>query len=1150
MRLPVFPSIVILLTTLAALAVLPLVAPLSPNRGNLETLIDAYIGQPVRIAGHVELRLLPRPRLFFHDLKLVETPPKSVLKSVYVKRAIIDLSWRGILEWRLAIGRLTLQDVQIDADFEGDTRWLSGWLSDAKFPSIDIRRANLSFTGLSSVDRARRLQLEHLDAHLGAATLEASRRLRVQHLPQNSAATRLDLQLGVGSERMSVDLKVKSDDGDGLRFNGFIRPGEAWRADGEVSLSSRANLAMTLASAYGLEVAPNGKNLQLSGLVRLNRHKIVSDNLQLLALGGRFQTRLSLQWPNSQIQTPTVEARFSTGIVDFSNLQWRSSNLQWRSAPPNTLSPSAEAPKLAEPARLLPVWATALEGTTGRFRLEADRFGFGGETGRNLLVSLGSESDRLRIERLSADLPFNSSILGAGDFLYGKKGSLDLDGPSFEGSFSARSSDTLGMSIWLGGLIDHDVSGFIENVDEARVQRTSFVTDIAWSPRQLAFQGLSGRLGDDRFRLDLVWPFEAQKDIGVTLQMERFDFADWGLARSNNNNNLGFVSLLPNLDMNRLLSLANLEGAPRYYDLSLSLDRLYADVRNMGPVSFKGRAGQNQLHIEQMILSNYDGANVQLVGDLSHDGTQSYGNIDLALTAEKAQTLLAPLIGHLSPLAVDLQAPLTLNAGWLLSARDAPDWPNVSLKGEGALAGLGLVFEVTTPDRRLDFGVPGSQVNFALSGEANDLALRLGMLAQFGADAKGDLTIQAEAQAGAVVSVQAGVGIHTGGFRLNGNIQPHSSGRRLEGRLDARGQNFLPLLGRGDYSGLNLAFDGRTQISVTKDSVSFSGLSGTLAQAEVSGEGLYTLGPDTGLLSANLFFDGFDGSAFLPGFEVETGWSNEPMNWALLGRSDADLDLRFRQLKLGRLPIETARGTFKLRDGVVEAPALRIQALGAEILADLQAEGGDLTPLFNLSARVSDLQMAAAFEAFYDQPILTADVDGTLTMRGRGRSAKEMVASLQGAANFEASPGELTFFDLPAMQALRGPQADERGGDFERGLGAFTWRDGILETGITEFVFASPQHEAELTSKFNAVTRKLNLDFEERLGLAESEDSASQPVRLQVTGDLAKPQVIVGPQTPISTPIPTPIATPALVEGSMDRRVESPIERRDPQSAR
>ena len=1115
MRLPVFPSVLILLITLAALAILPLVAPLAPRRANLEALMLSYISQPVRIEGDIEVRLLPRPRVFFHEVTLVAEPGKGVLNSVYVKGAILDLSWRGLLEGRLAIGRLTLQDMQVDATFRGDPNWLVRWLGDEKLPSVDVLRGQISVAGLSSVDRSRRLVLTQLDAQIGASRLDGSRRLSLQHWPEDSAATRLDLQLGTGRERMSVDLNVKSDDGDGLVFNGFVRRGEDWRADGEMSLSSSANLATALASAYGLDVVPAGKNVTLSGLVRLNRQKIVSDNLQLQALGARFQTRLSLQWPNSQVKTPKVEARFSTGAVDFSKLRWQS--------PSNDALAASDAPMGPPPqARLLPVWATALEGTMGRFRLEADRFTFAGETGRNLLISLGSETDRLRVERLSADLPFNSSILGAGDLLYAKNPSLGLDGRSFKGSFSARSSDTLGMSIWLSNLIDKDVSAFIENIDEARVQRASFVTDIAWSNTQLALQGLSGRLGDDRFRLDLVWPFETLNNVRVKLQMERFDFADWGLARSNNNNNFGLVSLLPNLDVDRLLSLANAEVAPRSYDLSLNFDRLYADVRNMGPVSFEGRAGQNQLHIEQMVLSNYDGTQVTLAGDLHHDGTQSFGDIELALNADSAETLLSPLIARLSPLRVDLQSPLQLEAGWSLSSREAPDWPNISLKAKGSLAGLGLVFDVTTPDRRLDFGVPGSRVNFALSGQANDLALRLGMMAQFGADAKGDLTVTAEAQAGAVVSLQADMALQQDVFQLRGNIRPHSSGRRLEGMLEARGKDFLPLLDTAGYDGLALPFDAKTQISVTKDSVSFSGLSGTMAQAELSGEGLYTIGPETALLSANLFFDGFDGSPFLPSFEVESGWADAPMTWFLLGRSNADLDLRFRQLKLGRLQVDTARGTFKVRDGVVEAPELRLSALGAEIVADLQAEGGELTPLFNLNARVSDLKMASAFEAFYGQPIVTADLDGTFAMRGRGRSAREMMASLQGAANFEASQGALSFFDLPAMQAVKGSGNAKDRASFERGLGAFTWRDGVMETGITEFVFAPPQREAKLTSTMNALSRSLKLDFD------LYPDAASPPVRLQVIGDLAKPQVIFGWETPSLTPEPEPEPEPEL----------------------
>lgn len=1076
MRLPVFPTIFVLLFSLIILAVVPMLVPLAPQRAALQKLISEKIGLTTVIQGEVHLRLLPRPQVFLHNINVPEGQSGGALKAAHIDRAVIDLSWRGLADFTIAIGRLTIQDAEIYLNIDDNPAGFIGRFADAELPPIDIVRGHLTVAGLSSANPMQKWELKRFDARLGRGALGDGRRFNLQHRPLDGPTTRLSMVLGGGQPRRAIDIRAQSDDGDGLEFSGFVQGKENWQAVGEVNLKSSANLANLLASGLGLQIASSGRNTELSGLLRMNRTNIVSDDLQVQALGADFRTRLSLFWPNEEQKTPHIEARLSSGFIDLTQVR----------------AMDADAPQ-QNTQKFLAIGSDILDGATGRLRVEANRFSFAGENGRDLLLSLSHQKDRLRFERISADLPFNSSILGAGDVVYAEQG------PAFNGSFSARSSDTLGMLIWLGKITSQDFSLFIENVDESRVQRLSFVTDVTWSDEKLTLSGLAGRLGDDRIDLDLTLPSDRQIPSKINLRMRRLDLADWGLA-SAGNNDLRATSLLPNLDIGKAFALSGLDEETSNFDVSLQVDRLYADVRDMGPLTFVGAAREGILYINKMLLSDYDGAQIHIKGELDHDG-QTHGDVELSLTTDLAQPLLAPVMTRLSPFNVNVEAPLNLQARWDLSSRAEENWPNVKLIAKGRLGDVDLSLDVTSPDRGLDFNVAGSKVKLALNGPANDLAARLNMPQQFRDGARGALKVDTEAQAGVVMSLTGNLQLQDDEFALIATIRPDSTGRRLEGLLQARGDDLLPFISDAQQGAAPLAFDGKSQISVTKDAVSFSSLNMAWNEGTISGQGLYSLADGKKLLRANLLLEGFDGSSFLPQFSGENRWSQEPMRWFLLGQSNADLDLRFRNATFGRLPVESAEARLKVRDGVLEAPEIEIAALGGEVMVSLQAEGGNLTPLFNLSARFTDLKLAQFFTAFYDQPFVDADASGTFEARGRGRSAMEMIASLSGTANVETNAGQLGFLALPQMQDLTKRSEPPLITTFERGLGVFNLRDGKVETGAAEVVFGPSQEEGKLSARLDLISRQLDLTVD----LASTRPN--QKLKFSLQGDVALPKL-------------------------------------------
>jgi hypothetical protein len=317
--------------------------------------------------------------------------------------------------------------------------------------------------------------------------------------------------------------------------------------------------------------------------------------------------------------------------------------------------------------------------------------------------------------------------------------------------------------------------------------------------------------------------------------MRRLDLADWGLA-SAGNNDLRATSLLPNLDIGKAFALSGLDEETSNFDVSLQVDRLYADVRDMGPLTFVSAAREGILYINKMLLSDYDGAQIHIKGELDHDG-QTHGDVELSLTTDLAQPLLAPVMTRLSPFNVNVEAPLNLQARWDLSSRAEENWPNVKLIAKGRLGDVDLSLDVTSPDRGLDFNVAGSKVKLALNGPANDLAARLNMPQQFRDGARGALKVDTEAQAGVVMSLTGNLQLQDDEFALIATIRPDSTGRRLEGLLQARGDDLVPFISDAQQGAAPLAFDGKSQISVTKDAVSFSSLNMAWNEGTISGQG-------------------------------------------------------------------------------------------------------------------------------------------------------------------------------------------------------------------------------------------------------------------------------------------------------------------------
>ena len=470
-----------------------------------------------------------------------------------------------------------------------------------------------------------------------------------------------------------------------------------------------------------------------------------------------------------------------------------------------------------------------------------------------------------------------------------------------------------------------------------------------------------------------------------------------------------------------------------------------------------------------------------------------------------------------------------------------------------------MQFDFTTPDRQFNFDVSGSKRSLELNGAASDLAAGLSLSGGYGKDARGRVTLGVDALSGSVSKVDATLEMGQDSFVFVGATRPDTAGSRLDGQLQIQGTESFVVAVMPDAmlqsAQADVNFKGKTQIVMTPEVLSFSGLNVDIAGGRVSGEGRLSTAQDTAALSASLVLENLGMNWLLPDYTLVDGWSNQEMQWRLLGQSDVDLDLRLSEIALGRLVVDAATARVKVRDGVLEAPDIEATLLGGQVSANIQAEGGALTPAFSMSARATDIEMAKLMQAVYGQAVVDTRLTGAVTMRGRGRSAYGMMASLTGNANIEGTQGALTFVDLdrlkrrpPAVQGadqsqqqaeaqieetqvaqnpqdpqdleglkdLQDPPSDMAKDvgpsddpvqrfagrtPFDRGLAVLNMRDGVVRVDAADIVFAPPRRDGKLALELDLLLRDMQGQFS-----AFAEDGRAA-LKVDMTGDIMAPKI-------------------------------------------
>lgn len=1086
MRLPVIPTVFLVILVHAALVMIPNFVVPMPERSALTLLLSDKFNMRVELRGDIRLRFLPRPQIILQDVEMVGDTANRDAISVQVPYLLIDLDILALSRQAFEASLVTLLYPQIDAQLRTPPQYLVERLNTLPNPGLHIEKARLNVTGFNPLAPQNRISLPAISIDVPARNIGAPLNVDLHHdMPRGTdARARFNLTM-LGAHRYEIRSEFQIGGGEKLRFDGLLSGRSDWQFDGEMSVASNNMLAGALSHHLPMRIRPGAGFVAFEGLLRADANGLQSGSLDVNALGTVFQSRFWLDWPQQIGEVPHLIARLSTGTMDLNNFE-------------------ATGPMDAQSDLLTQAWNNLASGLSASFNLEANQFDLAGETGRDLSLSVDWRDQILNIDRLTIDLPFRSYLIATGE--------VDLSGaqPVFDGSFSARSLDTLAAMIWLGDQTGRDLAAMAELVKNAGLQRASLVGDVKWSANALALNALSGRVGDDRFAGHMRVQDWVGPQADIKLAFDRFDLTDWGIAEAGNARNIDVNSVWQ--PVNRLLEaqLADAEMRRRIA-IDFAAEQFYFGTTALGPASLQADIIDRRLDLARLQLSDIGAARITAKGRLNYDVSPAYGELGLTVDSAALSEFADPLLERLAPLRFDSADALSLQADLLLTGRDAPDWPKAKLVGGGRLGDMRLDFDLVTPSRTLDYSVAGSELNVSLTGAANRLAKSLVLPDTYAPKARGRLQLSVAAQSNVVSAVRGNLQLAEDMLDLNASSRPSGEGRRLEGSLSLDFADGLPILGLTQEAD-RVALSARMQLNATAAKIGFQNMTGKLGRGTMSGTGVISLDGPRPQLNANMALDNVDLSWALPRFG-KNGWSNGAMRWPLFERGNADMDVKLSNTQIGHVVVQSANSRLKLVDGVLEAPQVELALLGGKAEARVLAEGGQLRPRFSIDASFSDISPAGPLERLYNNPLVTAALGGTVSLNGRGNSAADMMASLNGDIQFEFGPGALTFFDMKGASAALADA--ERVGEaaplvskfvgtgivpFTRGLGVAQWREGRAENATGEFISPIPYGDTRLSFVVDALTREIAAGV-------QLFPEANKALSWQLRGDVIAPKI-------------------------------------------
>jgi len=998
-------------------------------RPNFERYASEILGQPVRIVGDAELRMLPAPTLTLESVEVGETEGRPMAT---VERFTMRVELLPLLAGQFRVTELTLDRpaVNVTVDDTGRLDWLIRQIGetgpdpdDVSFDEIRVNGGSLHFfdarNGSEFDFTAINTELFEGSSLAGPWRIRGSMICTGEFICETGVPTNFALATGRlaadGSLRVTADVSQFSESFAGtIRAEGTVRPEEnALSYTGTFNVDRRTSPA----AAAG-DVA-----WSMSGGFRLDPEFLTLEDFSWQSGDGRL----------------VFTGAGAIGIGDDASFEItaasRQIDLDQRLGAGGTVTAAAAGAEIWSPLAAL-----APPRIPGRISITVPSVIVSGSVLQELTLEAVSTADQWQVERFAIRLPGGTDLGFDGILTPG-------DAPGFSGNATLSVQQPSVLATWWYGrdMSDYMLPPVLLN---AAVEIGEGAADLRDLTLTMDSSTLTGGIEWLAANEDRTLP-----QATVALATTSFDFDQ---LRS-----LAGLLLGPGFA---------LSGSTTRYAVGFRADELRAGEIVIAGVETRFTAAPSGVTITDFVIGDLDGARITASGNIvDRPDDMPGGTLSVTIAAERLDGVAA-LAERLAPDA-GLTAWFSARAPFLapLDLRldmDGPEASDLAYAFEiaGTAGDTNIRAEIGLQRGVADWAVGQADIVVELdAADGAELARQVGLFDPGDAAAGAatiDLTANGVPAGGLATQFQAtlpGIVISSdgtlqadginpaqfaGSVNINGNVAPLA---RLFGiALPGAGEEVPVVIDAG------LTATGRTfAAEIESSSVAGRSVDGTLQLAEgPSGWGL------TGALDIDEIGVGWLtawplGAPALPFAEGDAPWSPEPLAGPLLASPSIDLDLAVERLVVGEgLTLTGADLGFALG-----ADRAHIQLHSASLAAGLVQSDieigftdgqADLDGILTLI----DVPLEPLVWQSGGEPVATGIVNLRADFSAFGRSMAGLIASLTGSGNINIEQGAFNHFGAGAFDQTVAlvDEGEPLTGDILRDT--FT---GFLDAGTLEF---------------------------------------------------------------------------------------------------
>jgi len=989
-------AIAIILALLAAL-VGPLLIDWNSYRPLFESQASRVLGTEVRIAGPIDLRLLPSPRLTLNEIQIGHAEAASgptgtgaatpvTARSLGVEFALAPLM-RG--EWRATEFIIAGPRIDLTADAAGHLR--TPGLAVAFNPddlfieklSIEDGKLTIANPDGSGVTLDRVWFNGEARSLAGPVKGEGAVTIGDELYPFRLSTGRYGedgtLKLHVNVDPVNHPLAIETDGvlslNDAPRFEGTLklarpvgiaqkaggRLTQPWRVTAKLKANAQSALMEQVEYLYGSEE----QGVKLGGVAEFKFGK-----------EPRFDGVLS----GRQIDLDRVLASEGGGV-----------------RPP----PAAAIRELIELGG--GAFAPTFPITVG---IGIDQVMLGGSAVQNLRGDIVSDARGWNLDRFEFRAPGYSRVRLSGHL------AVDKGGVAFTGPAEIDANDPKMLAAWLEGRADKTKP--LAPID---VSPISIRGDVTLGSEKIAIENLKAEFDRKVVSGRFAYVFgsrQAQAKLDAALNAPELDL----------DATLGFGMAL--------LSGSSLER-PRDMTIAIDIGRASVGGFTGSNASARLKVDANGLQIDKLAVADLGGAAFSASGRIDTSGKTPLGSINVDLNAPEMEPVLAVLqrfapstvamlsdnVPMISP--ANLQARLTIDgtapsAVGRLAVGGRLGRLRVALNAQGnaeadvlTRGDLKIDGKLDSEDGRALLTVLGLDRSIAIEPGPASLNVTLA------GPASGDLRTELRL---------TGKGLEV---RATGTAQPFASSPVATMRATVTRANVAPLRGpaRDDTTALPVTFDGR--IALNGGEVSVSDLNANVGGSHVRGKLAWVLGTPR-RVSGEIEADTVDAGGLLaaaigmPATAAGSGktwlWSTEPFADGVFGNRTGVVTFKARRLDVTRqIAVREFRAMLRFADREFVVDEMSGDVGGGQLGGAMTWRDTDLGLTAKAEISVKEADVATMLPAGARPPI-TGKLDLAATVSGSGLSPIALIGSLQGSGTATLANGQLAGLDPRAFDTV------------------------------------------------------------------------------------------------------------------------------------